>query len=460
MSIIASFVLPHPPIVIPEVGKGEERKIEKTSAAFQAVAKEVGRLKPDALVIASPHAVIYADYFHVSPGSMAKGDLSQFGVYGTDITVEYDSEFVNALEINASAAGVSGGSKGEKSKQLDHGVVVPLYFINKAYADYKAIRVGISGLDLLEHYKFGKLIADTAEKLGRRTVFIASGDLSHKLKESGPYGFAPEGPEFDKKLTDALSEGDFLKLLTFDPELSEEAGECGLRSFVIMAGALDGKAVEANLLSYEGTFGVGYAVCSFKVTGDDPERRFEQRYNQYNEKNIAEARAREDSYVILARQAAEHYVKTGLDLPLPKRLPAEMLLQRAGVFVSCKKRSMLRGCIGTIAPVTGSIAAEIIRNARSAVAEDPRFEPVEKNELPLLSYSVDILAEPEDVDFNGLDPKQYGVIVTSGRKRGLLLPNLEGVNTSEKQVEIAMQKAGIKPNERYALQRFKVTRHK
>ncbi|MDR0454679.1 MAG: AmmeMemoRadiSam system protein A [Deferribacteraceae bacterium] len=460
MPIIAAYVLPHPPIVVPEVGKGEERKIENTASAFRSVAKEINVFKPDTLVITSPHSIMYADYFHISPGDKAKGDFSRFGVRGAEISVKYDAEFVRCLGKSAAAADISAGSSGEKDKSLDHGALVPLYFVNKEFSDYAVVRAGISGLDPLEHYKFGKLIAAVTEELNRRVVFIASGDLSHKLKNSGPYGFAPEGPEFDKKLTDALSEGDFLKLLTFDPKLSDAAGECGLRSFMIMAGALDGKAVDSALLSYEGTFGVGYAVCAFKVKGSDPERRFDLRFNEINRKVLEDTKGREDTYVRLARQAAEYYVKIGSNLPLPDGLLPEMLSRKAGVFVSCKKRGMLRGCIGTIAPITGSIAEEIIRNARSSVAEDPRFNPVERNELALLTYSVDILEEPEDTEFYALDPEKYGVIVTSGRKRGLLLPNLEGVDTAEKQVEIALQKAGISISEKYTLQRFEVTRHK
>jgi AmmeMemoRadiSam system protein A len=138
-----------------------------------------------------------------------------------------------------------------------------------------------------------------------------------------------------------------------------------------------------------------------------------------------------------------------------------MTKKKAGVFVSLKKHGELRGCIGTIAPVTDSIAEEIIRNAVSACAEDPRFDPVSKDELDELVYSVDLLSPAEPIpSADMLDPVKYGVIVTSGHKRGLLLPNLEGVDTIEQQIEIAMRKAGIHKNESYTLERFEVVRHK
>jgi AmmeMemoRadiSam system protein A len=136
------------------------------------------------------------------------------------------------------------------------------------------------------------------------------------------------------------------------------------------------------------------------------------------------------------------------------------LKQRAGTFVSLKKHGQLRGCIGTIQPVMASIAEEVLRNAVSAAREDPRFDPVEADELNELVYSVDVLDEPEPAKFEDLDPQKYGVIVISGRRRGLLLPMLEGVDTAQQQVEIARRKAGIGESDPVTLQRFQVVRYK
>jgi len=137
-----------------------------------------------------------------------------------------------------------------------------------------------------------------------------------------------------------------------------------------------------------------------------------------------------------------------------------MTTRRAGVFVSLKKYGELRGCIGTIKPTTKNIAAEIIQNAISAGTRDPRFLPVEESELSELAYSVDVLGEPEPINTKDeLDVKRYGVIVRSGYKSGLLLPNLEGVDTVDYQVSIALQKAGIRPGEPYKMERFEVVRH-
>jgi AmmeMemoRadiSam system protein A len=173
-------------------------------------------------------------------------------------------------------------------------------------------------------------------------------------------------------------------------------------------------------------------------------------------------------YVKLARATIEQFIRTGKrlrfskDLPkgLADELPIEATSRRAGAFVSVHKNGALRGCIGTIGPVQDSIAEEIISNAISAVSRDPRFEIVREDELELLEISVDILGEPEDIDGpDQLDVKRYGVIVSCGFKRGLLLPDLDGIDTVEEQIDIARQKGGISPDDNYKLQRFEVVRY-
>jgi AmmeMemoRadiSam system protein A len=161
----------------------------------------------------------------------------------------------------------------------------------------------------------------------------------------------------------------------------------------------------------------------------------------------------------LARRVVESYVRGG-EIPDLDEAPYELKSRRAGVFVCLKQEGELRGCIGTIEPVRENIAAEIAANAVSSAIGDPRFPPVSPSELTGLSYSVDVLGEPEDIpDMSMLDPREYGVIVRSGSRSGLLLPDLEGVDTASDQVRIARMKAGIGPDEPVRLQRFKVTRH-
>jgi|SRR5665648_8034 len=169
---------------------------------------------------------------------------------------------------------------------------------------------------------------------------------------------------------------------------------------------------------------------------------------------------KESAYVKLARETIENYIKQRKIISPPPNLPEEMINQKAGVFVSLKKFGDLRGCIGTFMPTQENIAQEIIKNAISAAVDDPRFSPVNVSELEDLSISVDVLSAPEEVkDISQLDPKKYGVIVSSGYKKGLLLPDLEGVDTVEYQIDIAKRKAGIYPDEKVKLYRFEVKRY-
>jgi AmmeMemoRadiSam system protein A len=162
----------------------------------------------------------------------------------------------------------------------------------------------------------------------------------------------------------------------------------------------------------------------------------------------------------LAKETVEKYVREGKRLPMPLELAPEMK-KRAGVFVSIHKKGALRGCIGTFEPQEPNVAGEIITNAISSATRDPRFNPIAPEELEELDYSVDVLTEPEPVeDISQLDPKRYGVIVEADWRRGLLLPDLEGVNTAEYQVDICRQKGGIGPDEPVQLYRFEVKRYR
>ena len=274
MGVVGAVVVPHPPLIMPEIGRGEEEKIRPTIDAYREAMRRMAVLSPDTVVISSPHATMYADYFHISPREHAEGDFGDFRVPGLKLAADYDTDFVKTLSRCLAEAGVDGGTGAERMPKLDHGTMVPLRFVQEAMPDVKIVRVGLSGLSPRAHYRFGECVARAAELLNRRVVYVASGDLSHKLKADGPYGFAAEGPVFDKECMAALAAGDFLRLLSIDAELSEGAAECGLRSFWMMAGALDRRKVEAEQLSYEGPFGVGYGVAFFVVGGRDGGRAF------------------------------------------------------------------------------------------------------------------------------------------------------------------------------------------
>lgn len=462
MPILGAVIVPHPPLIIPAVGRGEERGIQATVDAYRKAARLVASWQPEVLIVTTPHLVMYSDYFHISPGLAAAGDMSRFGAPRERLETRYDTDLRREVIALAEREGIAAGTLGERDANLDHATFIPLWFLRQAGVSCPILRVGLSGFSPLEHYRLGQCVQRAVDALGRRAAFIASGDLSHKLKKDGPYGLAPEGAVYDRQITEVMASGDFLRLLQMDERLCDRAAECGQRSFQIMAGALDGLTVHAELLSHEGPFGVGYGVAAFTVTGEDETRRFGEQLQVLERQRLAAQKAKEDPWVRLARLSVETYVRTGRPLKaLPEDLPRELLTQRAGAFASLHIGDRLRGCIGTTAPTAKSVAWEIVQNAVSACSRDPRFPPVRPSELDSLSYSVDVLGEPEPIHLpSQLDVKRYGVIVSCGSRRGLLLPDLEGVDTVEQQIDIARQKGGISIGERYSLERFEVVRHK
>ena len=466
MAILGAIVVPHPPLIIPAVGKGEEEAIFATTKAYKQAAQFVANLAPDTIVYISPHSTFYNDYLHISPGTHARGTMSEFRARKVSVELDYNSEFVEALSAEAQSRGVDSGTEGEKNSDLDHGTIIPAWFINAVYPEYSAVRIGISNLSDVSHYTLGMAIRKVAKELDSRVVIVASGDLSHKLDPKCPYGYSECGPLFDKTITNALSSGAFGELLKIDNETRTRAGDCGLRSFIMMSGAFDGRAVKSELLSYEGPYGVGYAVATFLPGEVDESRNFAKDFEEHRRAEIEARRANEDPYIRLARLSIEHYLETRKELKLEDiDVPLELLERKAGCFVSLKKGSALRGCIGTVEPFKETLAEEIISNAVQAGFQDPRFPSIRPDELDDLIYDVDVMGEPEPIEsLEGHDPKTYGLIVTKQKlfssAVGLLLPNLEGINTPERQYEICCEKAQIDPKGTgYTLERFKVERH-
>ncbi len=444
MPITAAIAVPHPPLIFPEIGKGEQKVIQKTIDAYEKAVSMVAATKPETVVVISPHAEMFHDWIEISPDHNSSGSFARYGVPQLGVDAFYDVDLVHTLEELAAKHGIAAGPSGQANNVLDHGTMIPLVFLNNYLSDYKVVRIGISGLPFETHYNMGRLIAKAAGD--KRVAVIASGDLSHRLTKDGPYGYLPEGPQLDKIITDALDKGDWDTLINIDRDVAQKGAECGLRAFIMMGGALHGKEVTPRLLSYEGPFGVGYAVATYEING----------------KKTGESASEKTAnpYVALARHSLATYLETGKPAATPNNLPTELADRQAGAFVTLYQRGQLRGCIGTIAATAGSLAEEIMQNTVSAGTEDPRFRTVQADEVAELTFSVDVLGDAEKIGSIGeLDPEKYGVIVSRGYQRGLLLPNLDGVDTAEKQVEIALQKAGIPANAPYTLERFEVVRH-
>lgn len=463
-NIISSYMFPHPPIIVPEIGKGEEKDAMSTVNACKKAAQDIAREKPATIIVTTPHAVMFKDYVYMSVNEVLSGDFGRFGSKNVRLEFQNDMDLVNSIIRHAKSENIFCGGLDEElkrkydiSQHLDHGALVPLYFINKDYSDFKLVHISTAWLSFMELYRFGMCIARAVEESNERVVFVASGDMSHRLSSDTQYGYSQFGKEFDQILIKSVRDTDVERLLELDEGFCEEAGECGLRSFLMMYGALDGYDVKPEVYSYEGPYGVGYSVARIVVGQKNPEREILGKFTQ----KIKALRQEESEYVALARKALETYVKEDRIIPVPEAVDSEMLKNKAGTFVSIKKNGELRGCIGTIGPTRKNIAEEIIYNAISSGTRDPRFDPVEPYELDQLVYSVDVLRKAEPIrSVDELDTVKYGVIVRSGGRSGLLLPNLEGVDTPEEQVSIALQKAGIRPGENYDMERFEVVRYK
>ncbi|OHW62112.1 3,4-dihydroxyphenylacetate 2,3-dioxygenase [Andreesenia angusta] len=438
--IIGRYVVPHPPIVVHEIGRGQEEKAVKTVEALERVSEEIARLRPSTVVVVTPHGPLFSDAIAINQLEEVEGDFAQFGRPDVKMKLRIDSELTERIVDSSFEKGIPLVSINEKiikgydiSGKLDHGTMVPLYYVNERYSSYKLVHITYGMLSRKELYSFGEAIVEAVSSGDSDVVMIASGDLSHRLSEDGPYSYSPAGEEFDSTLLSALERGDSESVMELDEELVRDAGECGLRSLCILLGTLKNMDYTGDVFSYEGPFGVGYAVVKLDTLNS--------------------------CYTRLARESLKHYIRHGREMDIPDYIPDKMRSVKRGVFVSFKKHGELRGCIGTIYPTTENVAEEIIRNAVEAGQRDPRFQPIAESEIDELEVSVDELLEPELASRDELDPRKYGVIVTSGMRRGLLLPDLEGVDTVEYQLSVALQKAGIYRGEDYSIERFEVIRH-
>jgi AmmeMemoRadiSam system protein A/AmmeMemoRadiSam system protein B len=427
MALVSALLVPHPPILLPEVGHGDEQVLHATTTAYRAAAKLLRDTHPETLVVLSPHAPYHAQAFTVSVSPFEAGHLGRFGAPQVHIEVETDRELIEELARTGSPLRMT-----SQAGPLDHGTLIPLRFLLTDTFHPRIVRIGLSGNSREVHAQLGQHLVEVANHLNRRIAIVASGDLSHRLKADGPYGFDPSGPRFDTQIVHALQHNDFEAIARMNAELCEEAGECGYRSLLILGGALTQVSMLSKVLSYEGPFGVGYAVATF--TPGDPW--------------VAWARA-----VITAHVTGE---------PLDENTGKHPKLRhhRAAVFVSLHRQGQLRGCIGTLSPTQPTITEEIRHNAISACSRDPRFYPVIAEELDDLEIHVDVLSPAQPItSMAELNVKRYGVIVHADGRRGVLLPDLDGVETVTDQVAIALRKAGIAPDEPYTMERFDVVRH-
>lgn len=466
MPVVFGGVSPHPPIMVPEVGGSQSDIVKKSQNAMLELGRRVKESGAQVIVMISPHGPVFSDGIAINMKPILTGDLGGFNAPEISFKLNNDLKLAQAIGKQARDLGVFavGLDQEEANRysvrlELDHGLTVPLYFLSKAGINLPVVIVYMGFLTYKELYSFGIAIKKAVEQSGKKTAVIASGDMSHRLTKDAPAGYDAMGIEFDSKMVKLLEEADVEGIINLEEELTERAGECGLRPVIMMLGSLDGQELKSEVLSYEGPFGVGYLVASLVPCALNEEyclsEKIEESIRLKHQKRIES-----EGYLPgIARAALGRYA-AGQEFGLPLEDIPNEFRKAAGVFVSLKKHGQLRGCIGTITPQHNNIVEETIQNAISAGHRDPRFNPVENDELDELVISVDVLGAPEPIDNKDkLDTARYGVIVKSGLKKGLLLPNLEGIDDVDMQIQIASEKAGIVPGERYQLERFEVVRY-
>ncbi len=455
-AIVFSGIAPHPPIMVPEVGGEAIAEVRGSIEAMAELTKRLVEAGTQTVVLISPHAPLEASAFVAYYSAELYGDFSNFRAPSARVSFPLDTELLQA--IISTAASENYPVVKIEDYMLDHGSAVPLYFLDRNGWRGRVVALGYSFRSNEDHLKFGSCIRKAADAVGGPVGLIASGDLSHRLKPDAPAGFNPTAHLFDEEVVEAIAQHNPGQIARIDPDLRHMAGECGYRSMLIALGATRNLPEACEVLHYEAPFGVGYLVAQLTNA-----RRVRHLNGDLDSTSVdSDDSGLDDELPALARQAVETFVRTGEQISSPYP-PSKLLGARAGCFVCLKTRDgELRGCIGTIEPAKDNLAEELIANAINSATRDPRFPPVGKDELADLVYSVDILAPPERTTFEELDPLTFGVIVEddSGLRRGLLLPEIEGVDTPARQVDIAKRKAGIEPDEPVKLSRFRVDRYR
>lgn len=438
--------------MVPEVGGAAIAEVQNSIAAMAELTRRIVDTGAETVVLITPHAPLDATAFVTYYSPTLYGDFANFRAPATKIEFRLAETLLDGISKEAAKADYE--VLNLENYPLDHGSAVPLYFLNRYGWKGKVVALGYSFLSDEDHVKFGACIRQVADSLDRPIAFVASGDLSHRLKPDAPAGFNPAAYRFDDEVVNAIQENSAQRIGAIDYEVRRIAGECGYRSMLIALGATKDLPGAGEVLSYEAPFGVGYLVAQLTNAGP----LVKKTHSGTDQQKLAPGM----ELPALARKAVETFVRSGKRLSVPADA-SELLWTRAACFVSIKTAGGdLRGCIGTVEPSRENLGEEIVANAISAATRDPRFDPVSASELEGLRYSVDILSAPEPATMATLDPAVYGVIVEdeSGDRRGLLLPAIAGVDTVALQVEIASRKAGIEPGEQVKLSRFRVDRFK
>jgi AmmeMemoRadiSam system protein A len=428
----------HAPIVVPAIGGERGDACAATTHAMLETARSIVAHEPDVLVVMSPHAPRHPRAWGIVHETVVSGSFARFGRPDVKLTLPGAQTAAALLAQSAEARGLE--TTQLAGSGLDHGALVPLEFLVEAGYRGPTLIVALPYPGAGSEESFGRALHQAAEVSGERWAVLASGDMSHRLSRDAPSGYHPRAHEFDSTFAAHVMRGDLRGAVQPDPVLQDLAAEDVVQSTAVVAAAIDYQPRGLRVFSYEGPFGVGYLEALL----------YSERVSLVDEEMRPPA-----ALTRIAREAISHHL-TGRTYA-PPSLTAPWDAPRA-VFVTLRHaQGELRGCIGRTEPLRSSLPEEVADCAVSAATRDFRMPSVELAELDHLRIEVSVLDKPEPIEgLSELDPSVYGVVVSHGGRRGVLLPNVEGVNSAERQVLIALSKAGIDPSEPYLLERFRV----
>ncbi|HVV70500.1 MAG TPA: class III extradiol ring-cleavage dioxygenase family protein, partial [Verrucomicrobiae bacterium] len=408
--VVFAALMPHPPILIPAVGRKQLKSASGTVAGMRLAALRLNRRQPETVVVISPHSPRKPSHFGLWSDSRLSGSFSRFGAPLVGLEFLNDLALVAELEAQARRVGIRTWEI--NTQPLDHGALVPLWYLAEEgwRGPAAVLSLNYQGEGCLR--EFGRALHRAAIRLGRRIAVIASGDLSHRLTLDAPAGYEPRARDFDREFIVCLRQGAYRDLEKVNPKLRNVAGEDALDSTLVAVAAANWEATGHEVLSYEGPFGVGYGVAILfdlesavpRLQGAPLPERCRKIWGE-----ILPWVARQSLRAVL--------FETGEHLPTAQN---DCLKAQRGVFVTINHASFgHRGCAGTLSPSCQNVVAETRRAACSAAFGDPRFPPVAWQEFSSLQLEVSVIEPMEEVTSKAqLDPERFGVVVSAadGRK--------------------------------------------
>jgi len=432
----------HAPIVVPEVAGNRARQCSETTRAMADLAARVVAHAPDVLVVVSPRAARHTTRWGICSQTPLQGNFGRFGAAQLGVTLPGAPDAAARLAPLARELRLT--TRELVGDELDDGSLVPLYFLSKAGFRGPTLLLAPPESGNRTEERMGTAIARAADEAGERWVVLASGDMSHRLIPGAPNGFHPLAKEFDRTFKARIDAGDLRGACAIDRDLRTLAAEDVVEACTVAAAAVGYRSQGHHTYSYEGPFGVGYLEALL----------FEEAAPEHGA--LAGPGQRPWAMMLqVARDAiAAKIVHDAYRVPvLPKPWNTVQ-----GVFVTLRSRDgALRGSVGHVEPRFATLAEEIAACAAAAATQDTRFPRVAPNELSSLRIEVSLLSKLEPVtDITTLDPQRYGIVVSSGRARGVLLPGVEGVDTVEEQLRLAAAKGQLPTSRTWVIHRFDV----